>query len=40
MIARHSLVIEDEAGAFDFIDPLDIVSIRASGTRKARKRQR
>lgn len=37
LVGRHNLVIENEAGAFDIIDPLHVVSIRPPAPRKQRK---
>ena len=34
-MARHYLVLENDAGAFDIIDPLHVVSIRPEVKRKA-----
>jgi hypothetical protein len=34
LVGRHNLVIEDERGGIDVIDPLHVVAIR--GTRSAR----
>lgn len=36
LVGRHNLVIEDEDGAFDIIDPMHVVSIRQVRKRKSR----
>ncbi|MCX8091967.1 MAG: hypothetical protein N3I86_13710 [Verrucomicrobiae bacterium] len=35
LVGRHNLVIENEDGAFDIIDPVHVVSIRPVPRRKA-----
>jgi len=37
LVGRHNIVIEDEAGLLDIIDPLHVVSIRPGARRKAAK---
>ena len=35
LVGRHNLVIEDEKGGVDVIDPLHVVAIRRAPTQKA-----
>jgi hypothetical protein len=37
LVGRVNVAIEDEAGAFDVIDPLHIVSVRPTARHKQRK---
>ena len=37
LVGRHNIVIEDEKGLLDIIDPLDVVSIRPGSRRKTHK---
>ena len=37
LVGRHNLVIEDEQGLLDIIDPLHVVSIRPGGRRKIQR---
>lgn len=37
LIGRHNIVIETPDGLLDIIDPLHVVSIRATGKRKSHK---
>ena len=37
LIGRHNIVIEDNKGFLDIIDPLHVVSIRPGSRRKAHK---
>jgi hypothetical protein len=37
LVGRFNVAIEDEAGAYDIIDPLHIVSIRPASRPKQRK---
>ncbi len=37
LVGRVNVAIEDEAGAFDVIDPVHIVSIRPASRQKPRK---
>ncbi|GDY21781.1 hypothetical protein LBMAG56_31280 [Verrucomicrobiota bacterium] len=35
---RHYLMVEDDKGVLDILDPLDVVSIRPAGQRRSRAR--
>jgi hypothetical protein len=35
-VGRHNVVIEDEAGMLEVIDPMHVVSIRSGTSRKPR----
>jgi hypothetical protein len=37
LVGRHNIVIEDEKGLLDIIDPLHVVSIRPGSRRKTHK---
>ena len=37
LVGRHNIVIEDEKGLLDIIDPLHVVSIRPGNRRKPHK---
>ena len=37
LVGRHNIVIEDEKGLLDIIDPLQVVSIRPGSRRKTHK---
>ncbi len=37
LVGRHNIVIEDENGLLDIIDPLHVVSIRPGSRRKTHK---
>lgn len=37
LVGRHNVVIEDERGLLDILDPLHIVSIQPGGRRRASK---
>ena len=37
LVGRHNIVIEDEKGLLDIIDPLHVVSIRPGSRRKTQK---
>lgn len=39
LVGRHHIVIEDEKGLLDIVDPLHVVSIRPGVRRKAHKVQ-
>jgi len=37
LVGRHNIVIEDERGMLDIVDPLHVVSLRPGARRKAQK---
>ena len=37
LVGRHNIVIEDEKGLLDIVDPLHVVSIRPAARRKTQK---